>query len=364
MPRAFLLKKDLYSALDLAAMELAFPAKRDSIQRDTKCPSHPANLPFFPSPSHPWPPIGLPTASVASPSTLDVQHTHTHRQPLAPKNPDALWLNAVNALPGFPTVYLPLPHHGPWSLQATQPTFPPASTGPFLPARHNLQTISNQPLPVRTCKPLSTPFDIDTILGNAATHPATLAEKLGKIEEECDDHEMEELDIKPNSSLSGRRSSPRYQCSECKKSYSTVSGLTKHREFHCSVLHQQSFQCKNKSCNRLYGTIGALKMHMRTHTLPNQCTVCGRRFSRPWLLKGHMRTHSGEKPFHCNQCLRPFADRSNLRAHLQTHAEIKKYKCQLCQKTFSRMSLLNKHQSGTCRPHRPRTGSSLEGTLV
>lgn len=148
-------------------------------------------------------------------------------------------------------------------------------------------------------------------------------------------------------SPSSAKSEPtRYQCEDCKKSYSTLSGLTKHREFHCTNQSSKSFCCK--FCEKTYTSLGALKMHIRTHTLPCKCNLCGKAFSRPWLLQGHMRTHTGEKPFACTQCGRAFADRSNLRAHLQTHSDVKKYSCSACSKTFSRMSLLLKHQDNGC----------------
>ncbi|XP_077982687.1 zinc finger protein SNAI2-like [Glandiceps talaboti] len=139
---------------------------------------------------------------------------------------------------------------------------------------------------------------------------------------------------------------PRYQCTECSKSYSTFSGLTKHKQFHCVTQTKKSFSCKY--CEKEYLSLGALKMHIRTHTLPCKCKICGKAFSRPWLLQGHIRTHTGEKPFACTYCNRAFADRSNLRAHLQTHSDVKKYCCKNCSKTFSRMSLLTKHEEAGC----------------
>ncbi|CAN7947761.1 unnamed protein product [Ixodes pacificus] len=139
---------------------------------------------------------------------------------------------------------------------------------------------------------------------------------------------------------------PRYPCTGCSRSYSTYSGLSKHRQLHCSATTTKSFSCKY--CEKDYSSLGALKMHIRTHTLPCKCKLCGKAFSRPWLLQGHIRTHTGEKPFACPHCSRAFADRSNLRAHLQTHSDVKKYSCKSCSRTFSRMSLLLKHEDGGC----------------
>ena len=123
-------------------------------------------------------------------------------------------------------------------------------------------------------------------------------------------------------------------------------------EFAYDSSGHQLHRCR--MCARVFTVFGAFRSHVLAahHRPKNQCAICGKHFSRSWLLKGHMRTHTGERPYRCPYvgCERAFADKSNLRSHLLIHtAEGKNYICPRCNRAFAQKRYLHKHRLEVCK---------------
>lgn len=126
----------------------------------------------------------------------------------------------------------------------------------------------------------------------------------------------------------------RYYCDLCKKSYSTISSLRKHKKSH--VQNLESFDMESDWKNHLLQHNAMEKLY--------ECEICATRFTRESNLRAHCRVHRNDwSRFKCNRCEKDFRYKSNLNAHLATHA-YQKFVCELCHKSFITMDRLQKHK--------------------
>ncbi|XP_010866499.1 zinc finger protein 184-like [Esox lucius] len=106
-------------------------------------------------------------------------------------------------------------------------------------------------------------------------------------------------------------------------------------------------------CGKIFYRKRKLRHHQRlihTGEKPYCCSQCDRTFSLRTNLTKHQRIHSGEKPYGCKLCGKHFRVNGKLKVHMRFHTGEKPFGCTLCGKRYRSMKNFKIHMT-TTHPH-------------
>ncbi|KAF3837573.1 hypothetical protein F7725_005037 [Dissostichus mawsoni] len=131
-------------------------------------------------------------------------------------------------------------------------------------------------------------------------------------------------------------------CKVCGISYVLLGSLVKHAWSH---VDEEEAPCVCGVCGDLFETSEELKSHLKNkYKKTHECSFCRKSFLTVTGLKRHVTLHTGDRPFKCDVCGKAFAHASNLSIHRWVHREEKPYKCDVCPKAFGLKGSLQAHR--------------------
>ncbi|XP_044742005.1 zinc finger protein 184-like [Chrysoperla carnea] len=127
-----------------------------------------------------------------------------------------------------------------------------------------------------------------------------------------------------------------FTCEICNKKFTQANTLSKHKQIHKKEIEKWILS------DIFQGEISDISQ-IHTGGRRFSCDVCGKKFTRKFVLLRHQLTHTGEKPFSCDICDKKFIQKNHFIKHKQTHTSEKLFSYESDNK-FTQHSTLSKHK--------------------